>query len=195
MPRDTPSYCVGCYKCFVESENACPQAEKVQKIAKSMEVSDVIIIDSPTYCYGMTGQLKTLFDHFGYMWLSHRPKKSMFNKVGIVVSTSAGAGAGKVTKALKQQMFWIGMPKVFQYSKNVNASNWETVPDKIKKSIANDTSKISLKVENKVGNVRPNLRLKLMFTIMRSMQKSNKWNIVDRNHWKENGWLGKERPW
>ena len=74
MPKDTPDHCVGCYKCFNESEESCPQAEKVQKIVRSMEASDIIIINSPTYCYGMTGQLKTLFDHFGYMWLSHRPK-------------------------------------------------------------------------------------------------------------------------
>jgi len=30
---------------------------------------------------------------------------------------------------------------------------------------------------------------------MRSMQKSNNWNEVDKNYWKENGWLDKKRPW
>jgi multimeric flavodoxin WrbA len=195
MPSDTPNYCVGCYKCFNESENACPQAEKVQKIVRSMEASDIIVIDSPTYCYGMTGQLKTFLDHLGYMWLSHRPKQAMFNKVGIVVSTASGAGSNKVTKALIQQMFGLGISKGFQYSKSVNASSWETVPDKIKEIIAKDTSKFSIKVKAKVGNVSPNFRLKFMFTIMRTMQKSNGWNMVDKNYWKENGWLDKKRPW
>lgn len=195
MPSDTPNYCVGCYKCFNESEKDCPQAKKVQKIVRSMELSDIIVIDSPTYCYAMTGQLKTFFDHLGYMWLSHRPKDAMFNKVGIVVSTASGAGANKVTKALAQQMFWIGTSKVFQYSKSVNASSWETVPDKIKESIEKDTSKISVKAKAKVGKTSPNFRLKFMFTIMRMMQKSNDWNMVDKNYWKENGWLDKKRPW
>ena len=195
MPKDTPNYCVGCYNCFNESENACPQAEKVQKIVKSMEISDIIVIDSPTYCFEMTGQLKTLFDHFGYMWLSHRPKQVMFNKVGIVISTAAGAGARKVTKALAQQMFWLGIPKVFQYSKNVSASNWEMVPNKVKKSIEHDISKLSTKVQSKVGKVSPNFRLKFIFTIMGMMQKSNNWNKVDQNYWKENGWLDKKTPW
>ncbi|MSU01218.1 NAD(P)H-dependent oxidoreductase [Tissierella sp. DSM 105185] len=195
MPRDTPNYCIGCYNCFNESENSCPQAEKVQKIVKSMEISDIIVIDSPTYCFEMTGQLKTLFDHFGYMWLSHRPKQVMFNKVGIVISTAAGAGARKVTKALAQQMFWLGIPKVFQYSKNVSASNWEMVPNKVKKSIEHDISKLSTKVQSKVGKVSPNFRLKFIFTIMGMMQKSNNWNKVDQNYWKENGWLDKKTPW
>ncbi|MBU5426233.1 NAD(P)H-dependent oxidoreductase [Tissierella pigra] len=195
MPRDTPNYCIGCYNCFNESENSCPQAEKVQKIVKSMEISDIIVIDSPTYCFEMTGQLKTLFDHFGYMWLSHRPKQVMFNKVGIVISTAAGAGARKVTKALAQQMFWLGIPKVFQYSKNVSASNWEMVPNKVKKSIEHDISKLSTKVQSKVGKVSPNFRLKFIFIIMGMMQKSNNWNKVDQNYWKENGWLDKKRPW
>lgn len=195
MPTDGPDYCVGCYKCFDEGEDKCLHSEKVQKIVKSMEISDIIIINSPTYCYGMTGQLKTLFDHFGYMWLSHRPNKVMFNKVGIVISTAAGAGAKKVTKSLEQQMFWLGIPRVYRYSKNVNASNWEMVPDKIKKPIKQDISQLSMKVESKVGKISPNFKLKFIFNIMRMMQKSNDWNMVDKNHWKENGWLDKKRPW
>lgn len=195
MPKDGPSYCIGCYKCFNESEKLCPQAEKVQRIVKSMKESHIIIIDSPTYCFGMTGQLKTLFDHFGYMWLSHRPKEAMFNKVGIVVSTAAGAGANKVTKDLKQQMFWLGISNVLKYSKNLNASNWETVPAKTKKSIEKDVNNIAIKVRNKIGNTKSSLKLKFMFMIMRIAQKSNDWNITDRNYWEQNGWLNKERPW
>ena len=195
MPKDTPDYCIGCYKCFNESENLCPQAEKVEVIVESMEESDIIIINSPTYCYGMTGQLKTLFDHFGYMWLSHRPKEAMFNKVGLVISTAAGAGANKVTKSLGQQLFWLGIPKVFHYSKNVNASNWEEVPNKIKEKIAKDTSKLAQNLERNLGKAKPSFKLKFVFNIMRMMQKSNDWNMVDKSYWQENGWLHGERPW
>ena len=139
LPRDAPGYCSGCYRCFYEGEEACSQAEKVQAVARSMEDSDIIIIDSPTYCLKMTGQLKTLFDHFAYMWLSHRPREAMFSKVGIVVSTTAGVGANKVTKELAQQLFWLGVPKIYRYSKRVNASSWETVSEKIKEEIERET--------------------------------------------------------
>jgi multimeric flavodoxin WrbA len=195
MLRDTPNYCIGCYKCFNESENACPQADKVQRIVKSMETSNLIIINSPTYCYGMTGQLKTLFDHFGYMWLSHRPREAMFNKVGLVISTAAGGGASKVTKSLSQQLFWLGVAKVFRYSKNVNASNWEEVPSKIKESIEKETTALSKRLEDNLGKARPDIRLKFIFNIMGMMQKSNNWNMTDRSYWKEKGWLKGKRPW
>lgn len=195
MPKDTPNYCLGCYKCFNESEKYCPQAEKVGRIVKSMEESDIIIINSPTYCYGMTGQLKTLLDHLGYMWLSHRPKEVMFNKVGLVISTAAGTGANKVTRSLSRQLFWLGVPKVFHYSKNINASNWDEVSNKIKESIKKDVSKLSKKLVAKVGRASPGLKLKFIFNMMRRMQKSNNWNMVDKNYWQENGWLDGKSPW
>ena len=93
MPKDAPDFCIGCFNCIQKGEIYCPHADKVQEIVASMCLSEVIIIDSPNYCFEMTGQLKTLFDHMAYMWLSHRPRKQMFTKVGIVVSTAAGAGA------------------------------------------------------------------------------------------------------
>jgi len=41
----------------------------------------------------MSGQLKTFFDHMAYRWISHRPHPSMKNKIGVAISTTAGAGA------------------------------------------------------------------------------------------------------
>jgi multimeric flavodoxin WrbA len=76
LPKDGPGFCVGCFNCITKDEKLCPQADKTQEIVESMISSDVIIIDSPTYCMEMTGQLKTLFDHLGYMWLA-RPGKAM----------------------------------------------------------------------------------------------------------------------
>ena len=152
-----------------------------------METSN-LIINSPTYCYGMTGQLKTLFDHFDICGFP-KPREAMFNKVGLVISTAAGGGASKVTKSLSQQLFWLGVAKVFRYSKNVNASNWEEVPSKIKESIEKETSILSKKVQDKLGKARPDIRLKFIFNIMGMMQKSNTWNMTDRNYWKDKGWL------
>lgn len=195
MPNDAPKFCIGCYKCFFEGEDKCPQAEKVQKIVKSMEMSDVIIVDSPAYCFDMTGQLKTLFDHLAYMWLPHRPRKSMFDKIGIVVSTAAGGGAASTTKMISKQFFYFGIPRIYRYSKCVNAPNWESVPEKIKNEISHDTTRIALKVKSKIGKVKPGLKLKFMFMVMRMMQKSNTWNMNDKSYWENNGWLDKKRPW
>ena len=119
------------------------------------------------------------------MWISHRPKEAMFSKVGVVISTATGAGSKKVTKSLSQQLFWLGVPKVFRYNKNVNASNWEDVPDKIKESIEKDTSILAKKIDGNLGKVRVGLKLKSTFNMMRMMQRTNNWNMVDKNYWQK----------
>lgn len=195
MIKDTPDYCVGCFNCFQKGEQYCPHASKVQEIASSMIKSDIIIIDSPTYCYEMTGQLKTLFDHYGYMWMSHRPRKEMFTKVGIAVSTAAGAGAKNVVKSIKRQMFFWGMAKVYTMPFIVSAMNWDEVSEKIKSKITSDVKNTASSIKNNTGRVKPNIKTKFLFNIMRKMHISNDWNMTDRNYWDNNKWLGSVRPW
>ena len=195
LPKDTPGFCVGCFQCIKKGEEYCPQADKVQKIVESMLKSKIIIIDSPNYCMEMTGQLKTLFDHLGYMWLSHRPRKEMFNKIGIVVSTTAGAGANNVTKSIAKQMFWWGVPKTYRMHFKVNASSWDEVSEKIKNNIAQKTEEVSRSVKNNIHKTKPGIKTSLFFNIMRKMHQSNTWNYTDRNYWEEKNWLKAARPW
>ncbi|NLJ37530.1 MAG: hypothetical protein GX432_02065 [Candidatus Atribacteria bacterium] len=119
----------------------------------------------------------------------------MFQKVGIAISTAAGGGSRKVTKSIAKQLFWMGVHKVYRFHKNVKSSTWQMVSNKIKESIDKGTTKLSRKVEANIGKVRPGLGLRFLFNIMKLMQKSNNWNEVDKNYWKENGWLDKKRPW
>ena len=173
LPKDTPGFCVGCFQCIQKGEENCPQADKAQKIVESMLRSEIIIIDSPTYCFEMTGQLKTLFDHLGYMWISHRPRKEMFTKAGIVLSTAAGVGANRVTKSIAKQMFWWGIPKIYRLHFNVSASSWEEVSEKIREKIRRKTEILYANVKNKTGKSKPGIKTIFMFNIMRKMQQSN----------------------
>ncbi|MGB4660906.1 MAG: NAD(P)H-dependent oxidoreductase [Mobilitalea sp.] len=188
MPKDTPSFCVGCFQCIQKGEEYCPQADKVQVILASMLRSDLIIIDSPNYCFEMTGQLKTLFDHLAYIWMSHRPRREMFDKIGIVVSTAAGGGAGSVTKSLARQLFWWGVPQIYRMNVNVNAMSWVEVPEKVKQKIDRKVTSISRKASHKLGKSKFNIKSKFIFTVMSKMQKSNTWNLTDRNYWESKLW-------
>ena len=53
---------------------------------------------------------------------------------------------------------------------------------------------IAKQINSRVGHVKPDLRTKGMFYIMRMMQKKG-WNSRDVKHWEEHGWLEKKRPW
>ncbi|GFP75604.1 flavodoxin family protein [Clostridium fungisolvens] len=195
MPKHTPGFCVGCFNCFTKGEDACPHADKVQPVVKIMEEADLIILESPCYVFGMSGQLKTFLDHMGYRWMPHRPHEKMFSKIGLVISTAAGAGAKKVTKDLKNNLFYWGVPKTYCYANNVGASSWETVKPEKKRQIESEVTKLVEKISREVCNVRPGIKTKAMFRIMKLSQKSNDWNATDKEYWIKKGWLNGKKPW
>ncbi len=195
LPKDGPDFCVGCFNCIYQGENKCLGAVSVQEIVKSMCLSQAIIIDSPTYCFEMSGQLKTLFDHMGYMWMSHRPRREMFDKIGIAVTTASGAGTKNITKSIARQLFWWGVPKTYRLGINVSASSWKEVPEKIKRKIELKTGALASEVKGHIGKVKPGFKTKFLFNVMRKMHLSNTWNMLDKQHWSDNKWLESERPW
>lgn len=195
MTKEGPAFCIGCFNCIMKGEEKCPHAAVVMPIEKAIEESDLIVFESPCYVFGMSGQMKTLFDHLSYRWMSHRPHNSMFSKVGVCISTSAGAGEKQVTKDLKRQLFWWGVPKIYQYSKKVGASSWEQVKPEKKAQIEKEVTKLASRISKNIGKAKPTLKTKIMFNIMRMNQKANNWNQTDKEHWLKNGWLAGSRPW
>lgn len=195
MPKDSPSFCVGCYNCFENGEDKCPHAKTVQPIVRAIEEADLIIMDSPCYVMSMSGQLKTFLDHMAYRWMSHRPHVSMFSKVGLVISTAAGAGTKKVVKPIKENLFFWGVPKIHCYGKNVAAMNWDSVKPERKLKIEKEVDQLANRITKQIGNIKPGFKTKFMFKIMSLNQKSNEWNPRDREHWVEKGWLNGKKPW
>lgn len=181
--------CVGCNLCIMQDEGVCPQRHFVEPIIEAIEQSDIIIAESPNYCMGMTGQLKTFFDHMAYRWVSHRPHPSMKNKIGIAISTAAGYGDKKAAKSITQQMFWWGVAKTYRISSVVAAISWDEIkPDK-KIAITKKVKKLAKKISKTAGKVSPGIKSRLVFGMMRSMQKGASWNPVDQKYWKDNGWI------
>jgi multimeric flavodoxin WrbA len=144
---------------------------------------------------GMTGQLKIFFDHFAYRWMSHRPYDKMFSKVGLSICTAAGAGSRKVTKDLKQQMFYWGIPALYQYPVNIGVAKWEDVSDSRRLNIEIKVKHISNRIKRKLAYPTVSFKTKAMFFLMRLSQKNNNWNAMDKTHWENHGWLANKRPW
>lgn len=186
--NDIPD-CTGCFTCIMKDEEKCPHRSITKPIIQTIEQSDVIIIETPNYCMGMTGQLKTFFDHMAYRWMSHRPLGEMKNKVAIAISTTAGAGAGAATKQIAKQLFWWGIPKVYRLNVSVAASKWDNVKPKIKYKIEQKAMKIAEKTKKNYRRVHRGLLQKFLFKMMGNMQKSGFGVPKDAAYWKENGWI------
>ena len=182
--------CLGCFSCIVKDEALCPHRAIVGEIIENIEQADVIISESPNYCMGMSGQLKMFFDHMGYRWMSHRPHPSMRRKIGIAISTTAGMGAGKVTKDMARQMFWWGVAKTYRLPFTVAAMGWAEVKEERKVRLKKRAKKLALKTIKRLRKVKPGIRSRFIFGMMRTMQKGKvSWNQVDRKHWEDNGWI------
>ena len=170
-------------------EEKCPHRSVTKPIIQAIEQSDILIIGTPNYCMGMTGQLKTFFDHMAYRWVSDRPLDEMKNKIAIAVSTTAGMGAGAATKQIARQLFWWGIPKAYRLNQAVAAAKWDDVKPKTKSQIEQKSMRIVKKTRKNYKKARHGLRYKIIFKMMGVMQKSKFSIPKDASYWKEQGWI------
>ncbi len=194
LPRDFGKFCVGCTTCFAKDEKQCPHYEKLKPVTEAMDGADVIILASPVYVYHATGAMKALLDHYGYRWMVHRPEEKMFAKQAVCISTAAGTGMKSTNKDMADSAFFWGCGRIYKLGVSVRAVSWKKVDPKIKATVENKTTAIANKIRKNYGKVKPSLKTKGFFEIMRIMQKSG-WNEADVKYWERKGWLGKARPW
>lgn len=194
LPRDFGEFCTGCTACFCEAETKCPHFERLSPITKAMDDADVIILASPVYVYHATGAMKALLDHYGWRWMVHRPEEKMFFKQAVCISTAAGAGLKSTNRDMAHSTFFWGVAKTYTYGVAVMQTSWENVNPKKKQAIEKKLDSLAKKIVRRQGHVRPSVKTKFFFSVMRQMQKRG-WNEADGNYWKEKGWTGKKRPW
>jgi multimeric flavodoxin WrbA len=192
LPKDMPHFCHGCFSCFYNGEHTCPHASSVQPIVSAMMEADVIVLTSPVYGFDVSGQIKALLDHLCYMWMSHRPNPKMFGKIGLTVSTTAGAGVGHAAKTLRHSLKYWGALRVLSFRIPVSAMKWKDVSDKRKARIEKDAARIAKRIAGyveKADRMQPTLFKRFFFALMKGMMRGNDWNPRDRQHWADNGWI------
>ena len=180
--------CIGCFTCILRDEEKCPHREVTKPIIYAIEQADIIIMETPNYCMGMTGQLKTFFDHMAYRWFSHRPMYEMQHKIGIAISSTAGMGASIATKQIAKQLFWWGINKIYRINFTVAAAAWAEVKPDVKEKIIIKVRKIARKIQKK-KLLHWGIRQKIIFKIMGMMQKAGLGTPKDLAYWKEQEWL------
>ncbi len=194
LPRDLNHFCLGCYAC-IDDDTRCPFYEEKNKIMSAVEAADALIFTTPTYCMRASAPMKSFIDLTFNYWMVHRPRKCMFTKKAIVVSTAAGSGTKSAIKDITNTLLYWGIPYVLSYGISVQAMNWNAVADKKKEKIDKDTTKLADKVLKK-KQVKAGIKTKVLFMMMRMMQKMG-WGSSDaeKEYWEQKGWLDKGRPW
>lgn len=194
LPKDMPNFCRGCWQCFTDYTK-CPDFEYLKPIVDAMKESDLLIFTAPVYVYHVPGQVKAFLDHFGYRWMPHQPSGDMFKKQVLLISTAAGAGTKSTLKDLKDSMTFWGVARIHTFGKNIRAADWDGVNEKIKLQIQTEVEKRAEKIKAIGSSVKPSLKVRGLFYVMRAMQKRFQYNPADVAYWEKQGWLEKARPW
>lgn len=194
LPRDLNHFCMGCYSCL-ECREKCPYWEEKKPIDEAIAEADLLIFTTPNYCMMPSAPMKAFLDLFFTNWLSHKPQESMFQKRAVVISTAAGAGAGKTTKLVANNLINWGIPEVMTYGISANAMNWGMVPDKKKAKIQRDMKRLASKLSKNTA-VHVGLKTRILFWFYGGMQSAN-WGASpsEKEYWESRGWLNGEKPW
>ncbi len=192
LPRDLNHFCVGCFNCFLKGEQSCPHADATLPIVKTLTEADLIILSSPVYGLDVSGPMKTLIDHLCFMWLSHRPNPVMFEKLGVTVTTTAGAGTKHATKTLHNSLKFWGIKRIYSYRKAVSATKWSEVAPNKQAEMAREADVLAdkiIKTAVKIKKIKPPFFRSMMLFVMKGMMRKNTWNPLDKAHWVKQGWI------
>ncbi len=201
LPGDCPSFCCGCTNCIFRGEHTCKDDGYIQRIAASLLESDLVVMTSPAYVMHTTGAMKTLLDHFAYLWMPHRPAPEMFGKRAVIITQCAGAGAKSTAKDIRHSLSWWGISEIKIFTgKLMEDIVWEKLSDKKRHELTRKLNRLSEKLSDihyeKPARVNALTRIKFLFC--RMMQKSSHEKdpeCLDGNYWAKQGWLGNDRPW
>lgn len=194
LPRDLDHFCTGCYSC-IEDESKCPFYPEKRRILDQVEQAQVLIFTTPTYCMRASAPMKSFLDFTFTYWMVHKPRKCMFSKRAVVLSTAAGSGSGSAVKDIAASLKYWGVASIQKYGVSVQAMSWNAVSDKKKAQIEKRTDRIARKLS---ANHAPRVGVvtRTIFSAMRMMQKAGMGaSAAEKEYWQEQGWLDKDRPW
>lgn len=64
--------CTGCNSCFMREGHACYQKDDMELVYEKLKQTDILVIASPVYFYGISAQLKAIVDRL------HTPMRNEF---------------------------------------------------------------------------------------------------------------------
>ena len=102
-------YCKGCHGCFTKGEAHCPHAAIYQPIIQKIHEADCLILTSPVYAVNVSALVKGFFDLGAYN--HHRPR--FFSKKALVISSTAGAYAGKICGYMRDELLQWGFNRAY----------------------------------------------------------------------------------
>lgn len=195
LPTDLPYFCNGCMTCLVKGREHCPHSRYITPIINDIFASDGVVLASPVYVMDVSGGMKSFLDHLFTMWIAHRPEEELFEKIGMAITTAAGAGIRPTLKTMTRSFNYMGFKRYFTFS--CKAMELERAEDKVKAQLTRKAHHFHEAMSRR-KSLSPRLFPQLLFTAMRPMINTYTEDSImarDKEYWLQKGWLNGKNPW
>ncbi|WP_379162598.1 flavodoxin family protein [Paenibacillus sp. sgz5001063] len=182
-------FCMSCHVCFVRGELKCPHYKTMKSVTEKIESCNALILSGVVYSLHLNASMKNLVDHLSYYF--HRPR--LFDKKGLVITTTAGAGEKTVAKYLKSTMSQWGISNVQTLSYKIQTRPF---------SLTEKQKKIVDRVSENFYNIilhdktkEPSMNVFITHNTFRAMSAVDTPFVqYDKSYWKETGLVSKVYP-
>ena len=189
LPKDLPSFNRECFSPLINVEDRHPHFNCVNSIAISLDECDLIILASPVFTCDISNEMQSFLEHISYYYIRNKTNHSMNNKIGLVMSTTTGAGLFHTTRTLKRNLKFLGINNIFKFSEILYEINLKNLTLKRKLHLNKKIFKLSYKILNLYINSYPikDIHLSKMTTLRKTtLLKEHHCNVVDftyrKNH-------------
>ncbi len=197
LPKDLPHFCVGCFACLSSGDYAgqnCPHKQFTHPILEKLLRCDGIIVTSPSYALAETGQIKAFFDHFACTYVNHRPNPEMYDKIGLVVSTAAGAGTGRAVSTISRNLLFWGVKRQVKCRINLweGAFKWDETPARLRvksEQLLKRKARTFYRLTKERKHITASLSSYGIRFIMKRVVMSFPDTYPDKIYWRAKGWL------
>ena len=191
LPRDFPHFCLGCRSCFSKGEECCPHAEHLIPARDAMLAADGLIFASPVYVLSASGGMKAFLDHFGFLFAVHRPRREMFGKKAMILSTTAGVGLSAVRRTIASSLNSWCVNRVYFLGLRLLYSDADRMSDRRKQAFSRRVRKSARKFYAEVASGkqrRPTMYARTIFAFTkRRLARHDEKESLDKRYWLENG--------
>lgn len=145
-------------KCISESDfnnniiNFTTEQEKfnyldfTKTISKSLEKSDLIIVAYPPNYFKKRCRIDTFLTELSYNYDLSISKDSMINTIGLIISNPNDHCLFTINKNAKNNLRFLGLKKIFEFSNKVTPMGWENMNLRRKEKICNKIYEASSKL-------------------------------------------------
>ena len=195
LTQALPVFCCGCYRCMDKDITSCPHESYMRPIVASMLESELLIFTTPTYCLHASGAMKSFLDHLFTWFMVHQPRTENFSKQALIITTAAGTGMKRAAKDIKDSLAFWGISDIQILAIRTMSASWEQMSIASKQKAFHKLKLSAKHIRNRLGQGHVSIKTKLIFHVMRLMQKRNKGVPEDKQYWEAMGWLAANRPW